>query len=296
MKTIALILSLSVAAVVAAPQYGVNSNRPSRPSHQTQQKCKTIKDIEYREEFDTKCETSYDYQLCVPTSRNQCDNKRRQKCSDNFRTVYDTKYEEVCNDRPTQACEKHWQEDGKGGKVWADDPASCKTVYKTECKEEPKQYPRQEKYQTCNWETYQDCYQVAGPDDCQYVAKQRCYGRQSSVKGARCNEEPKQDCREVHKEVPYQVERRVCPGDRDFDDVRDGGVGGSFAPSTIANAFNQATRNDHDNSVGGGGQEIVPGVRSENIDEIVDTVADKDEVGVRKSGGEDADAIVFGGR
>ena len=131
----------------------------------------------------------------MPTSRNQCDNKRRQKCSDNFRTVYDTKYEEVCNDRPTQACEKHWQEDGKGGKVWADDPASCKTVYKTECKEEPKQYPRQEKYQTCNWETYQDCYQVAGPDDCQYVAKQRCYGRQSSVKGARCSEEPKQDCR-----------------------------------------------------------------------------------------------------
>ena len=101
---------------------------------------------------------------------------------------------------------------------------------------------------------------------------------------------------EVHKEVPYQVERRVCPGDRDFDDVRDGGVGGSFAPSTIANAFNQATRNDHDNNVGGG-LEIVPGVRSENIDEIIDTVADKDEVSVRGSGGEkkDSDAIVFGG-
>ena len=60
MKTIALMLSLSVAAVVAAPQYGVNNNRPSRPSHQTQQKCKTIKDIEYREEFDTKCDTTYE--------------------------------------------------------------------------------------------------------------------------------------------------------------------------------------------------------------------------------------------
>ena len=43
---------------------------------------------------------------------------------------------------------------------------------------------------------------------------------------------------EVHKEVPYQVERRVCPGDADWDDVRDT-VGGSFSPSVIADAFNQ---------------------------------------------------------
>ena len=43
---------------------------------------------------------------------------------------------------------------------------------------------------------------------------------------------------EVHKEVPYQTERRVCPGDADWDDVRDT-VGGSFSPSVIADAFNQ---------------------------------------------------------
>ena len=43
---------------------------------------------------------------------------------------------------------------------------------------------------------------------------------------------------EVHKEVPYQVERRVCPGDADWDDVRDT-AGGSFSPSVIADAFNQ---------------------------------------------------------
>jgi len=128
--------------------------------------------------------------------------------------------------------------------------------------------PRRKKYQTCDWETYQDCYQVPGQDDCQYVAKQQCYGRGNSVKGAKCNEQPKQDCREVHKEVPYQVERRVCPGDSDWDDVRDN-VGGSFSAGTIANAFNQATggnseieeeadpneafnqatRNDNDNNV-----------------------------------------------
>ena len=42
----------------------------------------------------------------------------------------------------------------------------------------------------------------------------------------------------MHKEVPYQVERRVCPGDADWDDVRDT-AGGSFSPSVIADAFNQ---------------------------------------------------------
>ena len=61
MKSVALILSISVAAVVAAPQYSVNNNRPSftpRPSPQTQ--CRVIKDIEYREEYETKCQTIYE--------------------------------------------------------------------------------------------------------------------------------------------------------------------------------------------------------------------------------------------
>ena len=43
------------------------------------------------------------YQLCVPTSRKKCDdkrrqkcdNKRRQKCNDNWRTVYDTESYQV---------------------------------------------------------------------------------------------------------------------------------------------------------------------------------------------------------
>jgi len=308
MKSFALILSLSAAAVVAAPQYSVNNNnnnRPSRPSPQTQ--CRVIKDIEYREEFETKCQTIYDYQLCVPTSRKQCDNKRRQKCNDSWRTVYDTNYEKVCDDKPTQACEKHWQDDGKGGKIWANDPAgTCKTIYKTECRDEERKVPRQEKYETCNWETYPDCYQVAGPDDCKYVAKQQCYGRGNSVKGAKCNEQPKQDCTEVHKEVPHQVERRVCPGDSDWDDVRDN-VGGSFSPSTIADAFNQATnqgtrnqgtRNDNKSNKVGGGQEIVPGVRSEVIDiKSVETVSVRSaggSSGVEEEADPDSDAIVFG--
>jgi len=295
-SAVALILSVSVAAVVAAPQYSVNNNnnnRPSRPRPQTQ--CRVVKDIEYREEFETKCQTTYDYQLCVPTSRNQCDNKRRQKCNDSWRTVYDTEYEKVCDDKPTQACEKHWEDDGKGGKIWANDPATCKTIYKTECRDEERQVPRREKYQTCDWETYQDCYQVPGQDDCQYVAKQQCYGRGNSVKGAKCNEQPKQDCREVHKEVPYQVERRVCPGDSDWDDVRDN-VGGSFSAGTIANAFNQATRNDNDNNVGGG-REVIPGVRNDDILGIIDEIALKSTGGsseIEEEADPNDDAIVFG--
>ena len=69
---------------------------------------------------------------------------------DNYRTVYDTKYEHVCEDKPSRVCEKHWEEDGKGGKIWVDDPATCKTIYKTECKNEERKVPRREKYQGRN--------------------------------------------------------------------------------------------------------------------------------------------------
>ena len=58
-SAVALILAVSAAAVMAAPQYGGSNNRPSRPRPQ-QQKCRVIKDIEYREEFETKCNTIYE--------------------------------------------------------------------------------------------------------------------------------------------------------------------------------------------------------------------------------------------
>ena len=197
MRTIAAILASIATTAITVPvpnEYSVSSQSPAAPAYG--KPCKIIKGVEYREEFDTKCHTTYSYELCVPTQRTKCDTKRRQKCKDNYRTVHDTVVEHVCEDRPSKACEKHWEEDGKGGKVWADDPSTCKTVYKTQCRDETRQVPRREKYQTCDWETYQDCYQVAGPDDCQYpYPKQQCYGRQSSVKGAKCTEQPKQDCR-----------------------------------------------------------------------------------------------------
>ena len=99
---------------------------------------------------------------------------------------------------------------------------------------------------------------------------------------------------EVHKEVPYQVERRVCPGDSDWDDVRDN-VGGSFSAGTIANAFNQATRNDNDNNVGG--REVIPGVRNDDILGIIDEIALKSTGGsseIEEEADPNDDAIVFG--
>jgi len=105
----------------------------------------------------------------------------------------------------------------------------------------------------------------------------------------------KQDCREVHKEVPYQTERRVCPGDADWDDVRDTSSG-SFAPSVIADAFNQATAN---NNIQRG--EIVPGVRKDEIDDSVEEIIIKSAAANSEEEEEDdedeeggGDAIHFG--
>ena len=198
----------------------------------------------------------------MPTSRNQCDNKRRQKCNDSWRTVYDTEYEKVCDDKPTQACEKHWEDDGKGGKIWANDPATCKTIYKTECRDEERQVPRREKYETCDWETYQDCYQVTGRPKCSKVTERKCLGSCETgvpsslqcigstqgtshrpnphfIKGSVCKESPKKECRQVHKEVPYQTHREVCPGDQGYTGTGSG-TGSPIDPRDIADAFNQA--------------------------------------------------------
>ena len=241
MKTIAAILASITTAAIAVPiPDGHSGGSPAAPaptygSGGGSSNCKIIKDVEYREEYDTKCHTTYVYELCVPTYKQQCEQKRHQKCKDNYRTVYDTKYEEVCEDKPTHVCEKHWEEDGKGGKVWVDDPATCKTIYKTECRDEERKVPRQEKYQTCHWETYQECHQVPGRPKCSEVNKRKClrvcesavpntlqcvgssisYNKPNPhfVEGSVCKERPKQECREVHKEVPYQTHHQVCPGD-----------------------------------------------------------------------------------
>lgn len=149
----------------------------------------------------------HSYQLCVPTSRQQCDPKRRQKCNDDFKTVYDTvydtEYDTVCRDIPSYECPKVWNDDGKGGKIWSADTNknNCVTLATTQCEEVPRQVPRQvarqEKYQTCDWENYQDCYAVSGAPNCQYVAQSVCHARAGSVNGAKCNQQPKKDCKQV---------------------------------------------------------------------------------------------------
>ena len=275
MRTIAAILASIATTAITVPvpnEYGVSSQSPAAPAPTYGKPCKIIKGVEYREEFDTKCHTTYSYELCVPTQRTKCDTKRRQKCKDNYRTVHDTVVEHVCEDRPSKVCEKHWEEDGKGGKVWVDDPATCKTVYQTHCRNVEKKVPRREKYQTCRWESYQDCYLVPGPHKCSKVDKRKCLascetgvprtlqctgGAQGVrpnphfVKGSVCKESAKEECRQVHKEVPYQTQRQVCPGEPGYASGSGSGStfgssygpGSSIDPRDIADAFNQAIEN-----------------------------------------------------
>ena len=114
--------------------------------------------------------------------------------------------------------------------------------------------------QTCDWETYQDCYQVTGRPSCSSVSKHkclrvcetgvpgtlRCVGSTQGTrpnphftKGSVCKESPKKECRQVHKEVPYQTHREVCPGDQGYTGTGSG-TGSQIDPRDIADAFNQA--------------------------------------------------------
>ena len=134
------------------------------------------------------------------------------------------------------------------------------------CKVVAKQHPRQEKRQECRWETYQDCYEVTGRPNCTEVAKDRCLtacqdatpkgagrciGRGTTkkpnrhfVEGAVCKVTTKEQCKQVHKEVPYQTQQQVCPGGNSGNNGYGVGAGtSSVDPREVANAFNnEATR------------------------------------------------------
>ena len=173
-------------------------------------------------------------------------------------------------------CEKVWKEDGYGGKVWEEDPHSCKDVKRTACKDVEKKVPRQEKYQTCDWENYQDCYQVTGKHDCQIVDQSRCHNRAAAVDGGDCKEIPRKACKQVHKEVPTQVSRQVCEGDADWAAVLDGSY-------SVNNVRNQVGTKDVS----------VPGVRQGDVDIAIKGLDGEEEADEADEGSSD-DAIVFG--
>merc|ERR1712018_763162 len=84
-----------------------------------------------------------------------------------------------CKDEQVRKCEKHWEEGNDGSKNWVDNPATCKTLYETQCYPVTKYRTVKEPYQKCENAPYQDCQDV-----------------------------PWQDCKKVHKSVPHQVAKR----------------------------------------------------------------------------------------
>merc|ERR1712184_19651 len=76
--------------------------------------CKYLKKIKYVEEHETICH-----------------NEHHEVCD------YKTEYKEKCVTKREKACEKFWKEDGKGGKVWTEDPSKCYWLEADECHDEP---------------------------------------------------------------------------------------------------------------------------------------------------------------
>jgi len=69
--------------------------------------------------------------VCNSYNERKCDTKYRKSCNTKYRKEPYT--DTVCQDNYQQVCEKVWVDDGYGGKVFKEDPHSCKKAKKTEC-------------------------------------------------------------------------------------------------------------------------------------------------------------------
>merc|ERR1712117_366030 len=131
MKISSSILCFVIAAAVAKPYYGVVYPQfqkqlypvPLRPLPFVQivpqyrpviHQCQTVRVIKY-----------------VAGYEKQCHNANTQKCN------YQTEYKEECADKKQKVCQKFWEEDGYGGKVWTEDPTKCHWLKESECSRVP---------------------------------------------------------------------------------------------------------------------------------------------------------------
>ena len=87
--------------------------------------CKWVKKIKYAEVYVPKC--------CMES---------REKCE------YKTTYTQECADRNKRVCMESWKDDGYGGRVWAEDPSTCKWLQKSECMSIP--HPEKVCYDYCH--------------------------------------------------------------------------------------------------------------------------------------------------
>lgn len=192
-------------------------------------KYKTIADVIYKEEYETKCVTAYREQcdqklqricepyeekVCKTAYREKCEVKYRDNCYEAYKDVQEEYTEDECKKENVRACEKHWVVNGDA-KDWVDNPATCKTFEKDVCGPVQKYRTVKQPYRKCDKESWNDCKNEPW-QDCQFVTKDRCRNQPYTD----CRDVPYDDCQEIHKNVPHSISRkvalRVCQGKPDY--------------------------------------------------------------------------------
>ena len=124
--------------------------------------------------------------------------------------------EEKCVTKQERKCNKHWEERGKGRKVWVDNPLTCQYFDVTDCQPIAKEKRELKREKVCNQLPSQHCDRVI-EQQCRVVPKQTCnivpYQDCKDVVTEVCKEEsyehcdfiPVQKCRVIHEKIPKQV-------------------------------------------------------------------------------------------
>jgi len=139
--------------------------------------CKWVNRIKYAEVY-------------VPT----CCEDIRNKCE------YETHYTEECADVRKKICQSLWKDDGYGGKVWTEDPSTCRWLEESECKRVPhpkevcfdycqkpaefihKQVPQQTECEVCGG-TEKRCLETESKPNSYFDLTEPCTGPKSGGSG-----------------------------------------------------------------------------------------------------------------
>jgi len=179
---------------------------------------RVVHSIVEKEETETKCTQKsrrvctekyqricnpYQDKVCRQTYEKICNTLYRDNCFEAFRDVDEPWETEECKDENVKVCEQAWIDQGNAGKVWGDDPATCKYLKETKCQTVTRTRKVKQAYQKCEKVPYQDCKDVPR-QVCEFVTKERCNNEPYQD----CNNVPYNDCQEIHKKVPHQISRR----------------------------------------------------------------------------------------
>ena len=124
------------------------------------------------EKFQRIC-NPYQDNVCRQTYEKICNTLYRDNCFEAFRDVDEPWETEECKDENVKVCEQAWIDQGNAGKVWGDDPATCKYLKETKCQTVTRTRKVKQAYQKCEKVPYQDCKDVPR-QVCEFVTKERC--------------------------------------------------------------------------------------------------------------------------